>query len=538
MEGISVGELLEKRSHLFGKQPILAGKSGIHRLVTNVNVMEVPDIYEQVRVGDLLLTTGFSIKDNVAAQEKLILGLAERNISAIAIKRKRYIHTLPPKMLEHADSCRIPIIDLSMDTNFSLVISEVHDEMLSRKLRMINEVHQSLHHLTQLLVMGESLKTFVDHLSHDLGREFSLLTYKDERIRPVEGLEWPDGILRPGRQTRVQAFEGMKIMYSGGARSCCWIPVERNTELLGYLAYEEGAGGELPPSAVMILQHAVKLLALKLTNQYGISRVEERFKEIFLRKWILGEITQKETILLQASSVGLSLREHYVLILTSITGELPLQERLMHNKSFVQQELLIVPIDRQLAVLVPERLYSGGGFSISQLEQALKQAARLSSVRLGVSAAKPIDRIGEAYREAKDALAIFSAIDPGRTFCHYEQLGIYHSLYGIAGSEELIASGLFILKPLLGGGSKQNEELLETLTCYILTSGNVKETAKTLYRHYNSVLYRLERIESILQLSVRDPEHSFRLQLAVRLYEFMKKLDPQRLAAAVRKLGA
>jgi purine catabolism regulator len=369
MDGISVGELIQKRSHLFSNQPIIAGKSGIHRLVTNVNVMEVPDIYEQVRVGDLLLTTGFSIKDNILAQEKLIIGLAERNITAIAIKRKRYLYTLPKKMLEHADIYQVPIIDLSMETNFSHVISEVLDEILSHKVRMMDQVHQSLQHLTQLLVMGESLKTFVENLSFYLSHKFSLLTFKGERICPIEGLEWPERGILSSRQTRVEAYEGIKLYHqSNGLKNTCWIPIERNSDCLGYLTFVQ-SDLQLSPSHVMILQHAVKLLALKLTNQYGIHHVEERFKEIFLRKWILGEITEKEAILLQASSVGLSLHDRYVCILTSSIGEIPLQDRIFQNKTLVQQEILTVPIDQQLAILIPEKVYSRKSFSLPEIEQ-------------------------------------------------------------------------------------------------------------------------------------------------------------------------
>jgi purine catabolism regulator len=536
MDGISVVELIQKRSHLFNKQPILAGESGIHRLVTNVNVMEVPDIYEQVRVGDLLLTTGFSIKDNILAQEKLIIGLAERKITAIAIKRKRYIYTLPKKMLEHADLYQVPIIDLSMETNFSHVISEVLDEILSHKVRMMDQVHQSLQHLTQLLVMGESLKTFMENLSHYLNNKFSLLTFKGERISPIEGLEWPERGMLTGRQTRVQSYEGVKLYQQpNGEKNTYWIPIERNSECLGYLAFIQ-SDLQLSPSHVMILQHTVKLLALKITNQYGIYHVEERFKEIFLRKWILGEVTEKETILLQASSVGLSLSDRYVCILTSSIGEIPLQDHLLQNKTFVQQEILIVSIDQQLALLIPEKIYSNGSFSLPQLELILKDALHLKFIRLGISATKSIDQLHSAYRETKDTLNIYTAMEPNRSICYYEQLGIYHSLYGMANNEELILPLLQILKPLLKKDSKHNVDLLETISCYIYQSGNVKETAKLLYCHYNSVLYRLERIESILQLSVRDTENLFQLQLAIRFYDFIRKLDPELFSKTIQKL--
>jgi purine catabolism regulator len=89
---------------------------------------------------------------------------------------------------------------------------------------------------------------------------------------------------------------------------------------------------------------------------------------------------------------------------------------------------------------------------------------------------------------------------------------------------------LQVLKPLMSDEVKNGNELIETLSIYLHQNGNVKETARILYCHYNSVLYRLERIEAILHISVRDPEHFFELQLAIRIYEFMKKSHPHLVA--------
>ncbi|OGX61231.1 MAG: hypothetical protein A2189_06585 [Paenibacillus sp. RIFOXYA1_FULL_44_5] len=97
----------------------------------------------------------------------------------------------------------------------------------------------------------------------------------------------------------------------------------------------------------------------------------------------------------------------------------------------------------------------------------------------------------------------------------------------MADHEELTYPLLKILKPFLQDEVKNSEELIETLRCYVYQNGNIKETAGLLYCHYNSVLYRLERIESILGISVRNPDNFFHLQLAIRLYDFMRKMQPQ-----------
>src|SRR2546429_9678539 len=59
----------------FADARLLAGENGLDRPIEWVRLMETPDI--QPRAGDLLLTTGFPIKDNLAAQIRLIDRIAE-----------------------------------------------------------------------------------------------------------------------------------------------------------------------------------------------------------------------------------------------------------------------------------------------------------------------------------------------------------------------------------------------------------------------------------------------------------------------------
>src|SRR5260370_24975072 len=59
----------------FAAARLLAGENGLDRPIEWVRLMETPDI--QPRAGDLLLTTGFPIKDDRAAQIRLISRIAE-----------------------------------------------------------------------------------------------------------------------------------------------------------------------------------------------------------------------------------------------------------------------------------------------------------------------------------------------------------------------------------------------------------------------------------------------------------------------------
>ena len=64
---------------------VVAGKRGLDNVVESVNVMEVPDILDWVRAGELLVTTMYPLRDDAAAIETLVPRLAEKGLAGLAI---------------------------------------------------------------------------------------------------------------------------------------------------------------------------------------------------------------------------------------------------------------------------------------------------------------------------------------------------------------------------------------------------------------------------------------------------------------------
>ena len=91
-------------AHLVGGALALAfGIGGRDRAVRRVNVIEVPDILPWVKPDELLLTTGFPLRNAetgaTPAPEELVgfvEELAARGVSALAVKAGRYLDELPP----------------------------------------------------------------------------------------------------------------------------------------------------------------------------------------------------------------------------------------------------------------------------------------------------------------------------------------------------------------------------------------------------------------------------------------------------------
>lgn len=69
----------------------------------------------------------------------------------------------------------------------------------------------------------------------------------------------------------------------------------------------------------------------------------------------------------------------------------------------------------------------------------------------------------------------------------------------------------------LSDGERTNNELEKTILTYVKTNRSVKETAKKLHIHPNTLYQRLNKIENLLQLDLDQWEDMLKIQLACYL---------------------
>jgi sugar diacid utilization regulator len=76
-----------------------------------------------------------------------------------------------------------------------------------------------------------------------------------------------------------------------------------------------------------------------------------------------------------------------------------------------------------------------------------------------------------------------------------------------------------VLGSLADRDGKGGGDNVKTLIAYFAEDRHLKRTAERLHVHLNTVRYRIERIEEILEISFRDPDQRFRVEWAVRLQD-------------------
>src|SRR3712207_6690528 len=120
---ITVAEALRLPS--LASATIVAGERGVERLVRGANVLEDANIVRWMRGGELLLTTGYTFRDDPTHLSRLVPALAKRELAGLVIKLGLYLDAFPPSAELVANELDFPVIGLPSTVMFNDILSEV-----------------------------------------------------------------------------------------------------------------------------------------------------------------------------------------------------------------------------------------------------------------------------------------------------------------------------------------------------------------------------------------------------------------------------
>jgi PucR family transcriptional regulator, purine catabolism regulatory protein len=130
--------------------------------------------------------------------------------------------------------------------------------------------------------------------------------------------------------------------------------------------------------------------------------------------------------------------------------------------------------------------------------------------------ASPEDIPG-AYEQARKALHVGRQLHGPRALAHFDDLGVFRLLSLIDDTQELTDFVDETLGPLASGTSSEAADLRETLQMLLDTNLNVAETARRLHFHYNTLRYRINKLERMIGPFTTDPNLRLDLALALRI---------------------
>ena len=129
--------------------------------------------------------------------------------------------------------------------------------------------------------------------------------------------------------------------------------------------------------------------------------------------------------------------------------------------------------------------------------------------------------VSKSYKEAKMALDVGKIFYADKDVVAYNTLGIGRLIYQLP-----INLCQMFVEEIFGENvpSELDEETLNTIDMFLENSLNVSETARQLYVHRNTLLYRLEKLQKATGLDIRVFDDALTLKIALMVVNYMKYL--------------
>ena len=184
----------------------------------------------------------------------------------------------------------------------------------------------------------------------------------------------------------------------------------------------------------------------------------------------------------------------------------------------------VIAIDEENTVLIKELKTVDDYKEIDKTSKAIIDTLNtelMVKANIGIgSVSENVIDIGRSFKEAQTALQIGSIFDNDKVIINYNNLGIGRLIYQLPTT----LCKLF-LKEVFKDGSYEalDQETISTIQKFFENNLNVSETSRQLYVHRNTLVYRLDKIQKITGLDLRNFDDAIIFKVSMLVKKYLSK---------------
>ena len=189
----------------------------------------------------------------------------------------------------------------------------------------------------------------------------------------------------------------------------------------------------------------------------------------------------------------------------------------------------ITAVDEKSIIYV-QQLENGQDYEVvnetANLISDMLSSEAMSSARVAYGTIVPdIQQVSRSYKEARMALNVGKIFYPQQRIHAYNALGIGRLIYQLPENLcEMFISEVFTdMKP-----DDFDEETLLTINKFFENNLNVSETARQMFVHRNTLVYRLEKLQKASGLDIRNFEDALTFRIALMVTNYMHYMENER----------
>jgi PucR family transcriptional regulator, purine catabolism regulatory protein len=518
--GLTVAAALELEIFVRGEAKVLSGHDLLDRPVRWVHAGEIPDIARFLSGGEMLLTAGLGIGDTEARQRAYVSSVADAGAAVLVVELAgRAFIELPWAVIDEADRKGLPIVGLSNEIPFVEASAQVHGSIVDLRVKELTDDEAINEAFTQLLLNGDDYVSITAELARRVGSPV-ILEDSAHQIRAYSGRSaHADAVIADwDAHSRLFHQDGDVRALRTATTSddvCNRNPVALRGELWGWIHVLPGER-PLAPSEVYALERACAAVAITLLSERETGARRAQRHGALISRLMLGDISGEDFVR-RALSLGRDIRVgSFVVVVAGSNGDGPASGEQALTESLAGAKATSVVADIGEQVLAVVALPVKGG------ERVVIEALQRAGIRAGISRIVEARQLLLAVDQARNAFAAANIGNSAR-IRRFDDLGVLRLLVLLAQGPELARYVEDELGQLLLHDAGSANKLLPTLQAYLDCDGTKAEAAAALHIQRRTLYYRLERLNTLLGMSLDDPDVRQRLLLALRGLELLNK---------------
>lgn len=513
---------------------LVAGHFSTRQEIRSITMMDAPDIIPFLRPHEFIITTAYHLKNNLHYFKELIIEMKKANCAGIGIKKNRFLYEVPTEILQLADELHVPFIELPEHLSLGQINLIMTEMILHSEASILNYAMDVHRQFTDIIFKGQGVARLVKYLASIIERDVQLIS---QFLRPIHLSQQYIHAIAVIQQSMKHGFvypistnTAWYFSIVSDKSSYSLYPIDINSEK-HFLLMVKGFVDEKDTKLRLTIEQAINVLSFAILQEKALQQQKRNIRNQQFFDLLEGAHLSSALIKNKAEELNIPFQQVYI----SIVGKLrhtanlhpyQLQNLLDQIHKFCEEALQTTRIPiyiftvKSEIVFVLELQDAKADFKLfitelfKELHDSIVQYFD-KHMSFGVSNAMlNFSDIQRSVKEAQSAVIVIGAQADVISFYKRKEI---NELLQMIPENDLMNYQQMMFKEFAGLPLDEQMMLLETLYEYLEHHCQISETAKRLFVHRNTVIYRLEKCSSLLKKDLKDPEVTIQLRLALRI---------------------
>ncbi len=528
----------------FSDLQLLSSHSNLTQPLESVEITETPDVADFIPKNVMILTTAMIYKDDQEKLKPFIDSLKQAECTALGIKVGRFLDEISPEIVAYASAVDLPLIKIPSTQPLGGLLHEIVGYLRDSKTEQMSAAFDIQKRFSTLLMQDVDATRFIAEFAKILNAPIILLSpwqqviahsnyfYGNQKSAEffIEQLS-KDHFQQLAQEKKIFRLKDERqenIQVAG-------FPIRVNDYFPYYLLVLSPE--QIPyPISEFAIDQAILVLTFMLFKNQKIAESFEHLKTDFLDRLL--DIHQE---VLSKHQNWLELWKNYRLInsdyyqLAIVYGVTKPENETHIRYQQAEGQLIFQWLKEQLPEILPDvalfKLKNQNKsilifqskkndhlMILQNLAERLQQALPIT-IRFALgNAYENLEDLPNSYIEASSTLEASLHAQKPATVQLFHPKGLA-GLFEKIGTEDVEYFCQQQLKELAYPTEPTLQELRKTLKVFLDFNCEITKTANALYLHRNTIKYRMNQCEKLLDTSIQEPETSLLLRVALELSE-------------------